>query len=238
MRSYYTIVNDFFDIFDTFAYLFVNSRLMTILSSDRFRKSTRGKVLELLRRGERTIDEMAVQLGLTDNAIRAQLATLERDGLVRQHGVRRGPGAGKPALVYSLSNEAEEKLSQAYAPVLAALLEELAGQLTEPQLEALLMAVGRRIAAGAVRSTGSREARVNSAVDLLNALGGDARVEKNGDNYVIRGCGCPLSTAVARRPETCTAIQSLLSEVIGAGVTESCDRGERPNCCFTVPIAV
>ena len=210
---------------------------MTILSSDRFRRSTRGKLLELLRRGERTIEEMASALGLTDNAIRSQLSALERDGLVSQHGVRRGPGAGKPALVYTLSNDAEVKLSQAYAPVLGALLEELAGQMTEAQLEALLMAVGRRIAAGSARSTGNREARVNSAVELLNALGGDARVEKSGENYLIRGCGCPLSSAVARRPETCGAIQSLLSEVIGTSVVESCERGTRPNCCFTVPIA-
>ena len=210
---------------------------MTILSSDRFRRSTRGKVLELLRRGERTIEEMAAALGLTDNAIRAQLSALERDGLVRQHGVRRGPGAGKPALVYTLSSDAEVKMSQAYAPVLGALLEELAGQMTEAQLEALLMAVGRRIAAGSARATGTREARVNSAVELLNALGGDARVEKSGENYLIRGCGCPLSSAVARRPETCSAVQSLLSEVIGASVVESCERGTRPNCCFTVPIA-
>ena len=210
---------------------------MTILSSDRFRRSTRGKVLELLRRSERTIEELAAALGLTDNAIRAQLSALERDGLVRQHGVRRGPGAGKPALVYTLSNDAEVKMSQAYAPVLGALLEELAGQMTEAQLEALLMAVGRRIAAGSARATGNRETRVNSAVELLNALGGDARVEKSGENYLIRGCGCPLSSAVARRPETCSAVQSLLSEVIGASVVESCERGTRPNCCFTVPIA-
>ena len=210
---------------------------MTILSSDRFRRSTRGKVLELLRRSERTIEELAAALGLTDNAIRAQLSALERDGLVRQHGVRRGPGAGKPALVYTLSNDAEVKMSQAYAPVLGALLEELAGQMTEAQLEALLMAVGRRIAAGSARATGTREARVNSAVELLNALGGDARVEKSGENYLIRGSGCPLSSAVARRPETCSAVQSLLSEVIGASVVESCERGTRPNCCFTVPIA-
>lgn len=210
---------------------------MTILSSDRFRRSTRGRVLELLRRGERTIEELAAALSLTDNAIRAQLSALERDGLVSQHGVRRGPGAGKPALVYTLSRDAEVKLSQAYAPVLGALLEELAGQMTEAQLEALLMAVGRRIAAGSARATGTREARVNSAVELLNALGGDARIEKSGENYLIRGCGCPLSSAVARRPETCSAIQSLLSEVIGTSVVESCERGTRPNCCFTVPIA-
>ena len=55
---------------------------------ERFFESTRGQVLALLRRGPRTIDEMAAALGLTDNAIRAHVAALERDALVLRRGVR------------------------------------------------------------------------------------------------------------------------------------------------------
>jgi predicted ArsR family transcriptional regulator len=59
----------------------------------RFFETTRGQIVGLLRRGRRTVEELARALGLTDNAVRNHLATLERDGLVRQDGVRRGPGA-------------------------------------------------------------------------------------------------------------------------------------------------
>ena len=62
----------------------------------RFFETTRGKLVALLRRRELTVDEMATALGVTDNAIRAQLAALERDKLVEQRGVRRG--AGKPSM--------------------------------------------------------------------------------------------------------------------------------------------
>jgi predicted ArsR family transcriptional regulator len=57
----------------------------------RFFATTRGRLVALLRRREHTV----VELGVTDNAIRAQLTGLERDGLVEQRGVRRG--AGKPS---------------------------------------------------------------------------------------------------------------------------------------------
>ncbi len=44
--------------------------------------STRERVLDLLWRGRQTVDELARELGLTDNAVRAHLVALERDGLV------------------------------------------------------------------------------------------------------------------------------------------------------------
>ena len=50
---------------------------------ERFFASTRGRVTTLLRQGDRTVEELAQALGLTDNAVRAHLVTLERDGLVR-----------------------------------------------------------------------------------------------------------------------------------------------------------
>ena len=55
----------------------------------RFLSSTRGRLVTLLRRSARTVDELAHELGLTDNAVRAHLATLERDGLVASR-----PGQG------------------------------------------------------------------------------------------------------------------------------------------------
>lgn len=210
---------------------------MTGELSRRFLKTTRGRVITRLRRGACTVEELAGGLGLTDNAIRPHLTTLERDGLVRQTGSRRGPRAGKPALVYELTPDAETRLSRAYAPVLTSLLEELTGRLEPEQTEALLLAVGRRLGAAVPRPTGTLDERVGDAVALLNELGGDASVESDSAGLRIRGCGCPLSAAVARRPETCRAVEGLLSEVIGVPVVQCCEHGPRPRCCFTIPSA-
>ena len=204
----------------------------------RFLQTTRGQIIVLLRRSTATVEDLARSLGLTDNAIRSHLATLERDGLVRQEGVRRTPGAGKPAVVYEIHPDAEPLFSRAYAPVLSTLLDELAEQLPVASSEALMRAVGRRLANAVAKPSGDRAVRVEAAVALLNSLGGAAQLERSDQGFVIRGCGgCPLSLATARRPELCRAVESLLSEFVGAPVQERCDRGERPRCHFEVPTA-
>ena len=201
----------------------------------KFSESTRGQIVALLRRGVRTVEELAASVGLTDNAVRAHLATLERDGLVRQQGVRRGGGVGKPATLYELHPDAEPLFSRAYAPVLAALVEELSARLPAEASDAIMRAVGQRLAAGVARpGTADLEGRARSGAALLDSLGGDAVVEHRDATLVIRGCGCPLSAATARRPEMCRAVEALLTEVLGVQVRERCERGERPRCRFEV----
>jgi DNA-binding CsgD family transcriptional regulator len=52
-----------------------------------FFESTRGKIITLLRRSGCTVEDLARELGLTDNGVRAHLATLEREGalVIRGH---------------------------------------------------------------------------------------------------------------------------------------------------------
>ncbi len=204
----------------------------------RFLETTRGQIVGLLRRGERTVEELARALDLTDNAVRAHLATLERDGLIRQSGVRRSPGAGKPAALYELHPEAEPLFSRAYAPFLSALLEELASRLSRDEVENVLDGLGRRLAAPSLPPpTASLETRLQAAVELLNSLGGAAELAKRDGVHVIRGSGCPISAAVTRRPEVCRAVEALLSDIVGVRVRQCCAHGERPSCCFEVPPA-
>ena len=54
---------------------------------ERLFKSTRGKILDLLRMRECTVNDLAAELRLTDNAVRAHLASLERDRLVVHSGM-------------------------------------------------------------------------------------------------------------------------------------------------------
>jgi predicted ArsR family transcriptional regulator len=142
------------------------------VDNQRFLETTRGRILGLLRCETHTVEELAQALDLTDNAVRAHLSTLERDGLVRSAGVRRGPGAGKPSTVYELPPEAEMVFSRAYPPVLGALLEEVVSRLPSEQLEAILVGTGRRLAEPLLPpGTASRAARLRAAVGVLNRIG-------------------------------------------------------------------
>lgn len=201
----------------------------------RFLESTRGQIVALLRRSTRTVEELARALDLTDNAVRSHLSALERDGLIRQGGVRRGGGAGKPAVLYELHPDAAPLFSRAYPPVLDTVVDVLVDELPPETADALLREVGRRLARSVGgRATGDLDARLRAAAGVLDALGGDVEVLSGNGETQLRGSGCPLSTVVSRNPATCRAVETLVSEVAGVRMVSCCEHGPRPRCCFVV----
>src|SRR5438045_7266065 len=103
--------------------------------------STRGRIIGLLRRGEKTVDELAAELSVTENAVRSHLVVLEGAGVVEQHSVRRTGTPGKPATAYRIARDAEAHLSAAYAPILEALLVSLEDKLGTKELDSLFKEV-------------------------------------------------------------------------------------------------
>jgi predicted ArsR family transcriptional regulator len=196
--------------------------------------TTRGRLIALLRAADHTVDELAVALELTDNAIRAQLASLERDGIVETRGLRRG--AGKPSVLYGVTADYETARSRAYIPFAVTLLDELASRMPAGRLKSMLRAAGRRWAAGFGAPTGNVRAKARAAADLLRELGGQVEVvEERDGRLVLQGASCPLSAVVQSNPGACTAVESLLSELLETPVQEACDRtGARPRCRFLI----
>src|SRR5215212_10622187 len=208
---------------------------MTTSLGRRFFGSTRGRMVTLLRPRGLTVDELAAEVGLTNNGVRAHLTTLERDGLVTQQGsVRSSSGGGKPAYVYRLTPEAEALFPKAYEPVLGRLLDVLSEVLGPEKSEALLRGVGRRIAEERGAPDGGVRARLEEAVAVLNELGGLAELEEHDEGFVIRGYGCPLAGVTPDHPEACRMAEALIAELAGVPVYEHCDRGAKPRCCFEV----
>jgi predicted ArsR family transcriptional regulator len=200
--------------------------------NQRFFASTRGQIITLLRRASRTVDELAQALNLTDNAVRAHLATLERDGIVQQRGVRRG--SGKPASVYDLAPEAEQLFPKAYIPVLQQVLAILSERLPTDEVETLLREAGRRIAAQWKVPSGELRVQMEAAVEVFTELGGMAELEQDDGNYAIRGYSCPLAALLPGHPEVCRLTETLLTELVGVPVQEHCEYDGVPRCCFTV----
>jgi predicted ArsR family transcriptional regulator len=201
----------------------------------KFFESTRGRIVTLLRLSGSTVEELARELGLTDNGVRAHLATLERDGIVRQRGsVRRGSGGGKPAFVYELTPGAEELFPKGYEPVLLRLLDAISERLGPEGSEALLRGVGRGLAEGKGVPSDDTRGRLETAVEALNELGGLAELEERNGGFVIRGYSCPLAAVTPSHPEVCRMAETLISELAGVPIQEHCDRGARPRCCFEV----
>ncbi len=200
----------------------------------RFFASTRGKVLILLRGGPQTVEDLARSLNVTDNAVRAHLATLERDGLVQQTGVRRG--LRKPSHVYGLTPQGDARFPKAYAAVLQALLHVLRDDLSRDALGPVLRETGRRLAASnpVPTSDGDLAARAATAAEVLDALGGRVGVVEEDGRLWLRGASCPLAAVVPGHPEACRIAEALLTEATGVCVREHCDRGQPPHCVFEI----
>jgi predicted ArsR family transcriptional regulator len=197
-----------------------------------FFSSTRGQIVLLLRRASSTVDELARALHLTNNAVRAHLATLERDGLVCQAGMRRG--SSKPAQMYNLTPEAEQIFPKAYGPVLRSLLDALATSLSSPQLMQVIECAGQCLAAQWNVPADELRMRLKCAMDIFNQLGGLTELEERAEVSMIRSTTCPLAAIVPDHPEVCRLTQAFLSAIIGAPVEEQCARERAVSCLFVL----
>jgi len=201
---------------------------------ERLFKSTRGKILDLLRVHECTVNELADELHLTDNAVRAHLASLERDSLVVQSGMK--PGIRKPHATYALGPEAEHLYPKAYGRLVSLLMSIFARQVKPQNLRSGMRAAGRKVAQehlGRLKAK-SREQRIDAALGVLKELGGAATFREEDGKHFIYGNGCPIAAATANHPEACLLAESLLTEIIGSPVKEHCIRGKVPSCRFEV----
>jgi predicted ArsR family transcriptional regulator len=197
-----------------------------------FFSSTRGRIVLLLRRASSTVDELARALHLTDNAVRAHLVTLERDGLVCQAGLRRG--SSKPAQMYDLTPEAEQIFPKAYGPVLRSLLDALVASLSPTQLMEVIQCAGQRLAAQWSVPADELRTRLRCALDIFNQLGGLTELEEGTEISLIRSTICPLAAIAPDHPEVCQLTQAFLSAVIGIPVEEQCAREHAATCVFVL----
>ena len=96
---------------------------------------------------------------------------------MRKHG-----GVGKPAHVYSLTAQGEIHFSRAYIPFLLQLLDELSDRHPPSELDALLSAVGERMASGRFVGLRTERAHAEAAAAALAEFGGDVEVEADSED--------------------------------------------------------
>jgi DeoR family transcriptional regulator, suf operon transcriptional repressor len=199
-------------------------------------KTSRGRIVGMLKRGGLTAEEIAAELAVTAAAVRAHLTAMERDAIVQRTGQRAGPT--RPSQVFELTPEVEQLLSGAYVPLLIELVRQSAMRVTPKELVKLMRRTGQGLAAAfpqSVRPESSLAARVHSVSRLMNEqFGSTMKVESANKHHILRGYGCPLAALTGNHPTVCTAIESMIATLLQANVQECCDRAQRPRCCFHI----
>lgn len=204
------------------------------MHSDRFFQTTRGKIVsELRRRGSASAADLAAQFGLSPNAVRQQLTILERDGLVAETSVRRGPT--KPTYEFSLTSEADRLFPQAYDKMLSAVLREVRDQYGTPGVAKIFDGLSKRAAERArLEITAVRpEEKVAQLTEMLQKSGVVAEYSLIDGGYVLHERSCPYSNAAKEHPEVCQVIHHVIDETIGGdhAQTESLASGGK-ECRF------
>ncbi len=201
---------------------------------DRFWTSTRGRIILLLRRDRRTVNELAEALVLTDNAVRAHLTALERDGLVRQSGSR--PGRRKPNVIYDLTAKAEYLFPKMYGLILRHLLDVLKERLSTQKMDELVRTVAHRVAPNyrPALQAGQTPDHIYQAIAVLRELGGFCEQAEGNGKVVLRCFDCPLAAAVVGHPEVCRLVETVLADVLGVPVHQRCQEDPSPQCYFEI----
>jgi predicted ArsR family transcriptional regulator len=204
------------------------------MHADRFFQTTRGKIVsELRRRGSASAADLARSFGLSANAVRQQLVVLERDGLVAETPVRRGPT--KPTYEFSLTPDADRLFPQAYDKMLSAVLRELRSQFGTAGVERVFDGLSRRAIGRARLSVTAQEpeAKVAQLTEMLRKSGVIAEYSLIDGGFALHEHSCPYSSAAKEHPEVCQVIHQVIDETIGGTheQTESLAHGGR-ECRF------
>lgn len=166
-----------------------------------------------------TAKELAERFGVTPNALRRHLETLEAEELVTHFREVRGVGA--PVHAYRLTEEGQALFPQQYASVLASVLEAVRDTGGPDAVRAVL----RKQWAGLVAGAKPRLAelplteRAQLVAELRSSQGYMAESEPCGDDTAhIREHHCALREVAERFPELCAAEQELMEELLGVPV--------------------
>jgi predicted ArsR family transcriptional regulator len=183
---------------------------------DRFFQTTRGRIVtELRRRGSASAADLATEFGLSPNAVRQQLVLLERDGLVEEKSVRRGPT--KPTLEFSLTSEADKLFPQSYGRLLSAVLRELKQKYGTGAVNDLFDGIARRAVEKTKRRLTAKdtEGKVAQLTEVLRDGGVVAEYSLIDGGFLLQEHNCPYSGVVKEHPEVCSVIHHVLDETIG-----------------------
>lgn len=175
-------------------------------------------LLELKKAQPLSARALAVRFGLTAQALRRHLKTLEEDGVVQYR--REVKGVGGPVFAYSLTSQGEALFPKDYLGALAEALEIV----REEQGDAGVTRIFERrwrVIAEQIRPELeglSAEERARRLGELLSAHGYMATVTMGAEGVEIREHNCAMREVAERFPEACRAEAQFIADMLGGEV--------------------
>lgn len=186
-------------------------------------KEPRSVILNLLKRGGLSVEELSRELGFSKVGVRRHLELLKKDGLVKFECVRHE--RGRPAHVYSLTERAEvffprnyesfalgvlHQIETAYgANAVSCVLEGQADDLIEtfmPELDGLEL-----------------QEKIDRMTELMSSKGFDVELQRLPDgDCLLRQRNCPTVAVASRYSQVCDEELRVYRTLLGVEVTRDC----------------
>jgi predicted ArsR family transcriptional regulator len=199
-------------------------------------QATRQQILDYLRKERRaTVKQLGELLGLTSTGVRQHLSVLERDGLIAAREER--GHVGRPALVYTLTEQGDAIYPKKYDQLANVLIEEIRGVAGAQGLQTIL----RKVAARFAEPYGERvdglplADRVSEACGVIRERGCLADFRQEGDDWLISQYTCPFPNVARRNSGVCALDVEFVRTLVGADarLTKSLLRGD-DSCTYRV----
>lgn len=181
-------------------------------------QSTRQEILSILREEKQaTVEDLAEQLELTPMTIRHHLNVLQAQNLVVAAKVRRSKKVGRPRLVYTLTEVADDLFPQGYGRLARQLLSEVKETVGEEETGAMFRRMAERVAGDAPPAEEGQtfEERLDQVSDFLDEQGFLSRWEKTDDGYILTNVNCPYRRVSRLHSEVCVLDTELIWRLLG-----------------------
>lgn len=197
-----------------------------------FTEADRPAILDLLKiHGALNVPRLAALRGVNLNAVRQQLAMLQREGLVEVRVEKRK--VGRPTQLYALTEKADALFPQAYGPLALSLLRQLrevdgdkkVEQLFDRRTRSLIAAYRSRLAGKSMGEKWQELARIRAEEGYM------ARVEGKG----LTEHHCPIAAIAKEFPQVCKFEKKLFEAVLGGPLDRTDHLASGGRACVYVP---
>jgi DeoR family suf operon transcriptional repressor len=166
----------------------------------------------LLRRGQATATLLAEQLGVSVQAMRRHLRSLEEEGLVEASST--GAGPGRPSNHWQLTAKGQGQFPDGSEDFALGLLASMAGSLPPGTVQTLLEQQARDKAVSYRRhlGDGSLQQRLERLVELRRREGYVAECSSDGDGWLVSEFHCSVMRIAEQFPCVCDQELQLLRQ--------------------------
>jgi predicted ArsR family transcriptional regulator len=197
-----------------------------------YTEGKRPRILDLLKEeGPMNVPRLAERLGINRNAVRQQIAVLEREGLVEMRVERRK--TGRPTHVHHLTGSAQALFPQAYGPMALSILRQIRDREGENKVRELFRHRTRELL-----KIYRERLRGKSAREKVREL---ARIRKE-EGYMARSEGaclsehhCPIAAVAKEFPAVCAAEKKLFETVLGKKLERTSHIASGAHACVYIP---